>query len=71
MDNPSDLLFAIVGIAIITAFIIAVLLQSITRHRAPGVIYVTSPYQSEDSGSGCGVIVLLGLLLSILILSSS
>ncbi len=71
MDNPSDLLFVIIGTAIITAFIIAALLQSMGHHRAPGVIYVTPPYQSEDGGSGCGVIILLALLLAILIMSSS
>ncbi len=72
MDTPSDLLFVIVGTAAITAFIVAALLRSVMPHRAPEVIYVHSPQSSEDTGSGClSILILLGLLLGILILSSS
>ncbi|MFQ3662734.1 MAG: hypothetical protein SNJ69_10110 [Chloroflexaceae bacterium] len=68
MDTPSDLLFVVVGTAVITAFIIAAVLQSITPHRTAEVIHVLPLHPSEDSGSGCLFILLIGFLLAILIL---
>lgn len=71
MDTPSELLFVIVGTAVITAFIVAILLRNVTHYRAPDVIYVPSPHQSEDTGSGClAILILLGLLLAVLFLFS-
>ncbi|MCX7790625.1 MAG: hypothetical protein N2378_08295 [Chloroflexaceae bacterium] len=64
MYSPTDMLFVIVGTAVITAFIVAVLMRNVTSYRPPDVIYV--PPQSEDAGSGClAILILLGMLVFI------
>ncbi|MCS6880994.1 MAG: hypothetical protein RMK84_02100 [Oscillochloridaceae bacterium] len=71
MYSPTDLLFVIVGTALITALIVAVLIRNVTSYPRE-VIYVSPTQPSDDAGSGClAILILLGLMVFIVFTFSS